>query len=250
MAFAWGALIPAAASLISGLMGQQGQEDTNDANVQLGREQMAFQERMSSTAYPRAVQGMKDAGLNPMLAYSQGGASSPVGSMPQVQNPVSAGLNSAAQAMASMQAVQSLRQSQAQTDQIAASADKLRSETFDQNLNSAVRWSELEKLHGEAGELSSRSGKQYADTELSRLALKRESATFAADVAERKARARLTGLEADKQGVLKSPYELIEKIMKMSPEVISKVPSSANGIWEYLKSVPDRWKHALPFNSY
>lgn len=86
------AALPAAvaggASLIGGILGNKAQRDS-------AREQMDFQERMSNTAYQRATADMRMAGINPMLAYSQGGASSPGGAQAQQQDVIGPAVASA-----------------------------------------------------------------------------------------------------------------------------------------------------------
>lgn len=88
--FVGGALGPIA----SGLGTFFGQREANEANERIARENRAFQERMSNTAYQRAADDLEKAGLNRILALGSP-ASSPSGSTATMQNAIGAGVNSA-----------------------------------------------------------------------------------------------------------------------------------------------------------
>ena len=86
-------LIGAGSKLLGGLIGSKGVKSQNEANRQMAREQMRFQERMSSTAYQRSADDLEKAGLNRILALGSP-ASTPGGASAVMQN-VSAPLASA-----------------------------------------------------------------------------------------------------------------------------------------------------------
>ena len=85
----WGAIGNVLGTLAGPLIGAAGSfggaKASATASKETAREQMAFQERMSNTAYQRAADDLSAAGLNRVLALGSP-ATSPAGAMAQIPN--------------------------------------------------------------------------------------------------------------------------------------------------------------------
>lgn len=127
-----------------------GTQSQNSANAAQAQAQMDFQRDMSGTAYQRAVQDMQKAGLNPMLAYSQGGATTPAGAMAQMQNVLGNATTSGTQAYQTVaqanQAIQQTQQIAAQTELTSNQTDNVRADTLnklDENPNIKAQYKQI-----------------------------------------------------------------------------------------------------------
>lgn len=111
-------IIGAATNAFGAIMGKKGQDDANAANAAQAKQQMDFQERMRGSQYQATVEDLKKAGLNPALAYGQGGAGTPTGASAQIQNSLAGTGGTAQAAVSTYAAIAQARNIEAQTQQL------------------------------------------------------------------------------------------------------------------------------------
>lgn len=154
---------------IPGVGDSRATEKANEANLAESALNRQFQKEMSNTAYQRAMDDMKKAGLNPMLAFSQGGASSPSGSTATVAAAPKTGLaNMALQATTGIGSLQNQSTGLQQQQTMNESAIKLNATSAAKNLQQAeqlrldnVRKKKYEPLDSGLGRISSKIGKSF-----------------------------------------------------------------------------------------
>lgn len=132
-------MLPAAlagASIVGGLIANRSRSGEAAKNRR-------FQERMRNTEWQAAVTDMEKAGMNPALAYQQGGASSPGGTMPRVEDAISPGISSAMQAKrlgAEIKAIEAgIRKTDAETDAVRGRPGRIFEPAVDRGVAAARR---------------------------------------------------------------------------------------------------------------
>ncbi len=122
------------AAAIGGWFSRKGAQEQRKGQIGEARRQEAFQERMSSTAYQRSMHDMRKAGLNPMLAYQQGGASTPQGTQADIEDVMAPAVSSAKQGILLKQEIDNMK-AREELDKSSAGKERVQGYLYGNQMN-------------------------------------------------------------------------------------------------------------------
>ena len=148
----WGSIASAGIGAVGSYLGQNSANNANQSlmysnnayNAAEADKNRQFQSDQRKTQYQTAVEDLKAAGLNPMLAYTQGGAKPTSGAQatasapPKIENALGNAANSAATSAMAMNNVMSNRLIEAQIQKTNSESDNIFADTinkYDTNPN-------------------------------------------------------------------------------------------------------------------
>lgn len=175
-----------------------GQASANKTNKRLAREQMAFQERMRDTEWQAGVKDMLAAGINPMLAVSQGGAASPQGASTNVE-PIFKNTGHSAMAV---------KLQQAQLDQIKEVTEGVGEDNYGKRLTNDMLAHNLPWSSANAYERA--------------MQLRHQTETFAQQAKKAASEAELTAQQLREKNLTNNQLELMQPLVREYQRIINE----------------------------
>ena len=193
--------------MLGGIFNYMSGKETNETNERLSNEQMAFQERMSNTAYQRSAHDMTLAGINPIMGYSKGGASTPSGSQPTQVAPTMDVGGALSSALSAARFVTELKATDATVKKTAADTLGSLEEARLKGAAADKAQYEVPGYKGPDGELAVKRGKQVDEAFITAATRKRAENAIVPELDTARAKASSAKSQADADELLRKRAE-------------------------------------------